>query len=252
VSSTDLENDTNKKNIKYSFLLKVQVTIAIIALSVTIIVLFQIGSLIEKKTELEEKIRQKEKKLEEIDKLIADKEKIIAVLIPSARKGLGFKSNSLPQDSNLPVKSLNALKAANELAKLSTETDRERRKHITIQYFPKNLDKEVNINIVVPSLQEFGFSVQKKEAIVTWSPTNAIWFGTNVKPDDVKLVAYTLISAGVKIKIINPFRSPKGIKASLIQIGALSIKVGEKDIVEKRPELTVEDIRKTEIFSEFR
>ena len=32
--------------------------------------------------------------------------------------------------------------------------------------------------------------------------TNAIWFGSNVNVEDVKLVAYTLIRAGIKIKTI--------------------------------------------------
>lgn len=243
MNSTALENQGKKQHSGYSPLVKAQVVIAIVALTVTIIVVFQIGSLFEIKTGLEEEIKKNEKKLEEI-------KKEIDILKPLARTGLGFKTIDLSQESSVPEQSLKASIAANELAKLSSEIDRERRKHITIQYFPKNLNKEVNLNIIVPSLQKFGFRVEKKRAIVTWTPTNAIWFGANVKIDDVKLVAYTLISAGIKLKTIGPFKSPSRRKAPLIQIGALSIKVGEKNIVEKWPELTVEYIRKTEVFTE--
>ena len=248
---SNLNKDIPEKDIhiKFSALLKVQVVIAVVALGVTILVLLQIGSLFEKKGELEKEIKQKEIKVEELEKVIAEKKTLIASLTPSARKGLGFKQGTDDQGLTIPGQSLSARDAANEIIQRSSADDQNRRKHITVQYFPKNLDKEVNIHIVIPSLQEFGFIVEKKEAVVTWKQTNAIWFGSRVKPEDVKLVAYTLISAGMKIRWIKPFQKSDPRKASLIQIGAISIIEGERDYVDSLSEIKVEDIRKTDIFS---
>lgn len=235
MNSPDMINQSKKQYPVYSTLVKFQVIVAIIAVAVTIAVVLQIGPLIERKTNLEREIVQKEMKLEEI-------KKEIEFLEPRARLGLGFKFPDSSEESSIPEQSLKSAKSANELVKLSTDADIERRERITIEYFPKNLDKEVNISIVVPSLQKFGFQVEEKRAIVTRIATNSIWFGTNVKTEDVKLVAYTLISAGVQIRAIRPFKSSKGRKASLIQIGA-------HDIVETWPVLTVEQIRETTVFT---
>ncbi len=242
MSSTDLENGTKEKYKIFSTFMKIQVSIAVVALFATIIVSSEIVDLIGKKAAIEKKIGLKEKELREINARITAKEKLIADLTPSALKGLGFKSDSSQQASSVLGPSLKTQKAAKELAERSSDTDRARRKRITIQFSPKYLDKDVNINIVVPSLQEFGFRVMKKKPKIEWMPTNAIWFGTNVEPVDVKLVAYTLLSAGIKIKTISPFRSPNGRKASLIQIGA-------KPTIDKWPEYTAEDIRNKEIFT---
>lgn len=247
MSNTNKDMPARDIQTKFSVMLKIQVVIAIVALSMTILVLLHIGSLIKKDADLVNKIGQKEKRLEQLEKDITDKEKLIASLTPSALKGLGFKQDPVHQISSVPRQSVNALDAANEIIKRSSVTDIERRKHIKVEYFPKKLDKEVNINIVIPSLQEFGFIVEKKKAKLTETQTNAIWFGTKVKPEDVKLIAYTLISAGLKIKWIQPFRSSDPRKDSLIQIGA-KIKEGEKDIVNDWPEITVENIREKAVF----
>ena len=228
---------------KFSVMLKIQVVIAIVALSMTILVLLHIGSLIKKDADLVDKIGQKQTRLEQLEKEITEKKRLIESLTPSALKGLGFKKDSINQVSSVLQQSVNARDEANEIIKRSSAADIERRKQLTVEYFPKKLDKEVNINIVIPSLQEFGFSVEKKKAIVKETQTNAIWFGTKVKPEDVKLVAYTLISAGIKIKLIQPFQSPSPRKDSLIQIGAKSIRKDEKGLVDEWPEKSVEDIR---------
>jgi len=252
--------DTNKqieeKYKKYWMVLRIQVVIAVLAIVITIIVLFQIGTLMERKSALESVIIEKEKEINEkddlivkLDKKIAEKQKEITELEPIAKKGLGFKISAINSIYNIPKQSLEAQNAAKELEKSLTKEDKKRRKNITIQYFPKNLDKEVNINIVVPSLMDYGFQVMKKKAIVTWVPTNSIWFGTNVKIEDVKLVAYTLISAGVKIKYILPFQISKVRKNFLIQIGAQSIKIDGEESVQSQPVLTVEEIKKTIVFT---
>jgi len=243
VSKTNKNMPARDIQTKFSVMLKIQVVIAIVALSMTILVLLHIGSLIKKDADLVDKIGQKQTRLEQLEKEITEKKRLIESLTPSALKGLGFKKDSINQVSSVLQQSVNARDEANEIIKRSSAADIERRKQLTVEYFPKKLDKEVNINIVIPSLQEFGFSVEKKKAIVKETQTNAIWFGTKVKPEDVKLVAYTLISAGIKIKLIQPFQSPSPRKDSLIQIGAKSIRKDEKGLVDEWPEKSVEDIR---------
>jgi hypothetical protein len=103
---------------------------------------------------------------------------------------------------------------------------------VTVEYFPKNVDGDK----VEAALTELGFSVRKAATIVTAIPTNAIWFGTPVNIEDVKLVALTLIRGAdrairpIQDYLVNQRDRP------LIQVGADSSVVGD------RP-LTVEAIR---------
>jgi cell division protein FtsB len=251
VSRPDERNQSKKQKPVYSTLVKFQVVVAIVAVAVTIAVVLEIGPLIEKKENLKKEIDQKEIELVKIKKEIdrkeeelADIKKEIEYLEPRAEQGLalGFKFPDSSDNSSIPEQNLKAAKYVNELVKLSTDADIERRKRISIEYFPKEFKTEVNIRIVVPSLQKFGFQVEKKSPKVDWLPTNSVWFGTNVKIEDVKLVAYTLISAGVQIKNIRPFISSRGRKASLIQIGAV-------DYVKTWPVLRVEEIREKTVFT---
>lgn len=64
--------------------------------------------------------------------------------------------------------------------------------------------------------------------------TNAIFFGDKVPIEDVKLVALTLIRAGVEIKYIRPFKNSTG-RSLLIQVGAGTAYVS-------KPPLSVEAI----------
>lgn len=233
MSNPDESNQSKEQKPVYPVLVKFQVVVAIVAVALTIAVALQIGPLIKKKADLEKEIDQKERKLEKI------KEEIV-FLEPIAGMGLGFEFPDSFDKSRIPEQSRKAVKYVNELAKLSTNAEIERRKRITIQYFPK-LDEEVNIRIVVPYLQKFGFQIEAKEPKVTWVSTNSVWFGTNVKIEDVKLVACALISARVKIRAIRPFIRPGGRKASLIQIGA-------QDSVKTWPVLRVEEILEKTIF----
>ena len=86
---------------------------------------------------------------------------------------------------------------------------------ITIEYFPKNVDSSK----VFEALKELNYKVQLGRTQVKEVETNAIWFSSDVKTEDVKLVALTLIRANVKIKVIRPFRADRGRK-KFIQIGA--------------------------------
>jgi hypothetical protein len=111
------------------------------------------------------------------------------------------------------------------------------RKSVTIQYFPKDVDKR----IVRKALKELGFRVILGRTVVHDIPTNSIWFGSRVRIEDVKLVAYTLIRAGVEIKAIRLFRRSKKNCEYLVQVGADSA-------LKDKPPLSVAEIREAKEF----
>lgn len=90
----------------------------------------------------------------------------------------------------------------------------------TIEYFPKDVDH--NPEVVKNNLESMGFVVCLKEPRVRDIPTNAIWFGPGVPMAEVKLVALTLIRAGVNLRTIKPFAADavENEQDNLIQIGA--------------------------------
>jgi len=129
-----------------------------------------------------------------------------------------------------------SFKAEQERQLIASNATREQRRNITIQYFPKDVDKEK----VKTALRELGFQLQSGRATLPGMQTNAIWFGNSVPIDAVKLVAYTLIRAGIKIRTIQPFQEPGGRKAKLIQVGSYASYASA-------PVMTVEELRqKTE------
>ena len=126
-----------------------------------------------------------------------------------------------------------SLKANQAIQQAAARAPAASRGNVVVQYFPKNVDG----NRVEAALTELGFRLDRRSALVPALPTNSIWYGTPVALEDVKLVALTLIRAGVQIRAIRPFPdySPRK-DASLIQVGA--------DVaVADRPPLTVDAIR---------
>jgi hypothetical protein len=107
--------------------------------------------------------------------------------------------------------------ADSERTIIAAASSNKSRQSITIEYFPKNVDK----NKVELALKELGFKLKRSRAEFPNYPTNAIWFGVNVEIEDVKIVAYTLIRAGVSLQFIGPFKYPHRNHGKLIQIGSL-------------------------------
>ncbi len=128
-----------------------------------------------------------------------------------------------------------SLTANLEIQQASRKASPEARREVTVQYFPKDVDE----NKVESALMELGFTLDKRRAPLPGVPTNAIWYGTPVSVDDAKLVALTLVRAGVQIKAIRPFAdySPRR-DAPLIQVG------GDVALI-NAPPLSVDGIRKT-------
>lgn len=130
-----------------------------------------------------------------------------------------------------------SLKAEQLRTQISESTKPDSRENITVQYFPKDVDRQ----IVEKSLRELGFNLISGRPNLK-IPTNAIWFGSEVPIEDVKLVAFTLIRAGVEIKVIRPFRNPGGSKARLIQVGSDAQYVSS-------PPLSPDEIQRAENFT---
>jgi len=154
-------------------------------------------------------------------------------------KQFGWESSRLPRGSLDKYSVQQSLTANQDLQQATRLAPLESRKRVTVQYFPKDVDGKR----VEAALLELGFAIDKRQASISNIPTNAIWYGEPVKIEEVKLVAFTLIRAGVQIKAIRPFadNSPRR-NAALIQVGA------DKDVVTNAP-LSVEEIRNATGFS---
>jgi cell division protein FtsL len=181
----------------------------------------QINSLLSQNVKLE-------KKIEEIPNRITDILKSFGYTSQSASSATAVQI-SQSGEANLQLSSNSQIVKSQDVL---------RRQLVTVQYFPKDVDPAV----VLTTLKKLGFKFKISQPNVLDIRTNAIWFGSKVNMGDVKLVAYTLIRAGVKVQTIKPFRgNPTEPWASLIQVGA------DSDYVNK-PALTVLDIRNAKDF----
>jgi len=116
-----------------------------------------------------------------------------------------------------------SLKADSQRQQIDSSPEkRDQRSQITVRYFIKDADKDK----VASALQNLGFNVLNSAAVGT-TITNAIWFGSDVSTEDVKLVSYTLIRAGIQIRYIGQFDNDNGRKSS-IQVGGRPRSVGDE------------------------
>jgi hypothetical protein len=154
--------------------------------------------------------------------------------------GFGFTSKTAANATSDQVaisKTANALvSTAVEASDASTKAERQR---ITVQYFPKNVDPIVIRN----TLSSLGFTFSEGIPQLQGA-TNAIWFGKDVPLSDVKLVALTLVRAGVEVKSIKPFRRshPASDRNLLIQVGTDEQYIG-------MPTMSVSDITSATAFT---
>lgn len=119
-----------------------------------------------------------------------------------------------------------------EAARSNTPFIKSERQRITVQYFPKNVDPDV----VEKTLSDLGFTFVKRVP-QQQGATNAIWFGEDVPLSDVKLVALTLVRAGVDVKTIKPFR-----RSHPVQDRNLLIQVGTDGDYSEKPSMTIKQI----------
>jgi len=156
--------------------------------------------------EIDEKQRELQKLQEEV-----------ALLEPLAGEALGRRSERIKGASSEILAGARAATEASLLAGNADETTR--RSQLTITQYAKSLEREVNLAVVVRSLEKFGFRIESKTSKLPIK-TNAIWFGADVENDDVRLVALTLMGAGVEIRWISRFNDSEGRKRAKIEIGS--------------------------------
>lgn len=126
--------------------------------------------------------------------------------------------------------------AANMAIKQMTKSNWNSQKDIEVYYYNKTIDEKK----IVVGLEALGyqFRTAPPTRYMAKKQTNAIWFGSDVPLEDVKVVALALMRAGIQIKAIRPYRSSDTnptYKSNRIEIGA-SVDV------ENRPPLTVDEV----------
>jgi hypothetical protein len=102
-----------------------------------------------------------------------------------------------------------------------------------IQYFSKDIDKSV----VLQALQDAGFHFDQKKPQLPNDRTNAIWVGDPVPLSDAKVVALTLIRAGVQIQSIMAF------PVNSSNRGLHRIQIGAYPRMDDKPVWTVEQVQ---------
>ncbi len=145
---------------------------------------------------------------------------------------LGWSKENLNNPSQSQVNQ--SLQASQFLKTVSGNPDQ--RRAITVEYFPKNVDP----SIVRSRLGALGISLNTSASQLPGVPTNAIWVGSGVDVNTLKAVAYTLIGAGVELKMIRRFNNSQG-REYLIQVG------GDGECI-NRPTLTAEKIKNIQNF----
>lgn len=116
-----------------------------------------------------------------------------------------------------------SMKADEALSRLSTLKSKQTNKKVTVQYFPKDIDRDLVQSALVTALLKEGFSIKTGvgNPSLTHSKTNSIWYGSSVPDESVRIVALALTRAGVTIRGIQPHSFPnKPSMKNLIQIGS--------------------------------
>jgi hypothetical protein len=166
---------------------------------------------------------------------------------------LGFSSSdvTLLRDFALPssgtsTDSLNALvqemrEADAELKRIkSTPSQRERRTSTLVRYYRKRADHGRGDNAMTALREIRGFRIEVVEPQDPDSATNAVWVITNnVATEDIRLVAYNLICAGIQIRHIGAYPHPTEVG----RFESATIWVGGDPRYDKLPVLSVTSIR---------
>ena len=102
--------------------------------------------------------------------------------------------------------------------------------HTKIQYFKKATDSQK----LATALDDLGFALSEETASNP-RETNGIWYGASVPENDVKLVAYALMRAGIDLQGIQPG----------VHFGTEVIQVGHNPYVQDQPPFTPDFVSKT-------
>ncbi len=148
--------------------------------------------------------------------------------------GYGIETNSMSR--HLPKVYKEVLQ--DELSLLGENFYQKKENSVIVEYFPKDVDN----GVVEKALRSLDYQVILLPNLVVDVPSNSIWFGSEVNIEHVKLVAETLISAGVEIRAIQPFNKE-------VEFANLLIQVGADPEIQNRPSLTLEEVRSKSSFS---
>ncbi|MEQ9298061.1 MAG: hypothetical protein RIF33_05850 [Cyclobacteriaceae bacterium] len=110
---------------------------------------------------------------------------------------------------------INAFNADEERTRIISSLDSINKPRVSIQYFPKNVDQYQ----VTKALEELNFNVTTGKANFPNTPTNAVFVGSAVDIESVKLILLTLIRAGVEIQEVRNFDNSLN-REYLVQIGS--------------------------------
>jgi hypothetical protein len=105
---------------------------------------------------------------------------------------------------------------------------------VVVRYYSKTKD-----NGLVYGLRKYGFYIHERPSNDLYKnfATNALYFGDDVKSEDIQMVSYLLIKAGVELKKILPSKLHDDWKSNAIEIGT-------DTLFTKLPILRLKDIRK--------
>jgi hypothetical protein len=148
------------------------------------------------------------------EKQLAEKNEQVSRVMTLAFAGLGYK-NPAKGNSALLERSL----AAKSLAESLARTNRVRRSGLVFRYYPSDFERYLNGELLLTRFKAYGFRLEPVSSRAASASPNAIWCGVSVHSDDVRLVALTLISAGLEIRAIHPFRKTSDHNEHAIETG---------------------------------
>ncbi|HEV7484136.1 MAG TPA: ATP-binding protein [Thermoanaerobaculia bacterium] len=118
-----------------------------------------------------------------------------------------------PSDVADPHKVQKSFAALVQISAITATASPIPRADITIEYFKKPTDSEKRLNM---ALHDLGFHLREVGA-QNPRETNCVWYGSAAGKDNVKLVAYTVIRAGLDLQCIQPLS--KAHAPNTIQVG---------------------------------
>jgi hypothetical protein len=197
-------------------------TLAPIAFGIAIVVVSvkQTRSLNADITEKRAHLAQLDSQIAKDSSTIAKGRQSIKNLTPVALRAYGWQPDSLlralAHDTTVVVQSIQANDELHHV--LALEPSPPSREQVL--YFAKDTIVDPHQRVFIAALRGLGFPVSVAKPRRPDLPTNIVWFGSAVKIDDVKLVAYSLIRAGYRVQQIAEFRNPGGAHIDRISIGA--------------------------------
>lgn len=140
--------------------------------------------------------------------------------LSSVADNLGISKNN-----RSPATIVRSLQAGEVLHKVVSPAAVQSNGQVTIQFFPKQIDRDLVQSVLESSLSRAGFHIQYgiPNPLLHDAQTNWIWYGKNVSNESIRTVALALIRAGIEIRGIEPIPDlniPN--KDNLIQIGSYS------------------------------